>query len=77
MRRYNSYVNVKDEVNAKANGNGCPVPKGGTGRYKVKGTSTARSRRDAGATKVKGWRSKDRRYKFNCFDSLRNLFARI
>ncbi len=37
MRRYNSYVNVKDEVNAKANGNGCPVPKGGTGRYKVKG----------------------------------------
>jgi len=33
VRRYKSYVNVKDEVN----GNGCPVPKGGTGRYKVKG----------------------------------------
>jgi hypothetical protein len=35
VRRYNGYVKVEYQARDKTNCNGCPVPRGGTGRYQV------------------------------------------
>jgi hypothetical protein len=43
VRRYNGYVNVERQVKDKTNGNGCPVPKGRTGRYKVSYSGSTRN----------------------------------